>query len=90
TAFVIPSDFYKNTTLNIGRFKYPKTTKIIEVNLGTNNVREIDRKSLDELAEKNSNTISISPYYLRDNRIFEYYILLKYIEFWQVINPNID
>ncbi|WP_254519598.1 hypothetical protein, partial [Salmonella enterica] len=53
TAFVIPSDFYKNTTLNIGRFKYPKTTKIIEVNLGTNNVREIDRKSLDELAEKN-------------------------------------
>jgi hypothetical protein len=90
TAFVIPSDFYKNTTLNIGKFKYPKTTKIIEVNLGTNNVREIDKKSLDELAEKNSNTISISPYYLRDNRIFEYYILLKYIEFWQVTNPNQD
>ena len=70
TAIVIPSDFYKNTTLNIGRFKYPKSTKIIEINLASKNVREIDRKLLDEFAKKDSNTIAISSYYLRDNRIF--------------------
>ena len=86
TAIVIPSDFYKNTTLNIGRFKYPKSTKIIEINLASKNVREIDRKLLDEFAKKDSNTIAISSYYLRDNRIFEYFIALKYIEYWHILN----
>lgn len=86
TAIVIPSDFYKNTTLNIGRFKYPKSTKIIEINLESKNVREIDRKLLDEFAKKDSNTIAISSYYLRDNRIFEYFIALKYIEYWHFLN----
>ncbi|HEM5274298.1 TPA: hypothetical protein U1352_001722 [Streptococcus suis] len=88
TAIVIPSDFYKNTNLNIGKFKYPESTKVIEVNLVSNNVRELERSMLEELAEKDANTFSISPYYLRDNRIFEYYILLKYIEFWMVINQD--
>ena len=86
TAIVIPSDFYKNTKLNIGRFKYPKSTKIIEINLASKNVREIDRKLLDKFAEKDSNTIAISSYYLRDNRIFEYFIALKYIEYWHILN----
>ena len=88
TAIVIPSDFYKNTTLNIGRFKYPKSTKIIEINLASNNVREIDKKLLEELANKESNTIAISSYYLRDNRIFEYFIALVYINFWHILNPG--
>lgn len=88
TAIVIPSDFYKNTTLNIGRFKYPKSTKIIEINLASKNVREIDRKLLDEFAKKDSNTTAISSYYLRDNRIFEYFIALQYIKYWHFINPG--
>ena len=86
TAIVIPSDFYKNTKLNIGRFKYPKSTKIIEINLASKNVREIDRELLDKFAKKDSNTIAISSYYLRDNRIFEYFIALKYIEYWHILN----
>ncbi|OFO02187.1 hypothetical protein HMPREF2607_00510 [Streptococcus sp. HMSC078H03] len=88
TAIVIPSDFYKNTTLNIGRFKYPKSTKIIEINLASKNVREIDRKLLDEFAKKDSNTTAISSYYLRDNRIFEYFIALQYINYWHFLNPG--
>lgn len=88
TAIVIPSNFYKNTKLNIGLFKYPKSTKIIEINLASKNVREIDRKLLDELAKKDSNTIAISSYYLRDNRIFEYFIALKYIQYWHLLNPG--
>lgn len=88
TAIVIPSNFYENTKLNIGLFKYPKSTKIIEINLASKNVREIDRKLLDELAKKDSNTIAISSYYLRDNRIFEYFIALKYIQYWHLLNPG--
>ena len=88
TAIVIQSNFYENTKLNIGLFKYPKSTKIIEINLASKNVREIDRKLLDELAKKDSNTIAISSYYLRDNRIFEYFIALKYIQYWHLLNPG--
>ena len=80
-ALVIPSEFYTNTKLNIGLFKYPKTTRIIEINTINYNVREISKKILDALAEKDQNTISISSYYMRDNRLFECYLLLKYINY---------
>lgn len=80
-ALIIPSDFYKNTKLNIGLFKYPKTSKIIEINVVNHNVREITQKILSDLANKDKNTISISSYYLRDNRLFEYYLLIKYINY---------
>lgn len=90
TALIIPSDFYKNTKLNIGKFKYPTSTKIIEINEVTNNVREIDRKLLLELSNKENNTFAISSYYFRDNRLFEYYILLKYIQIYQVTHPNFE
>ena len=40
------------------------------------------------LLKKDSNTIAISSYYLRDNRIFEYFIALKYIQYWHLLNPG--
>ena len=83
-AIVIPSSFYQNTQLNIANFKYPKSSILIEINLKNMNARKINSKILTELKGKNTNTISISPYYIRDNRIFEYYLLLKYIRFVMV------
>lgn len=88
-ALVIPSDFIKNTKLNIAKFKYPETSIMLEVNVKNYNVRRLDKKYLNDLASKyDDNTIAISQYYFRDNRIFEYYILLKFIQYWNVSHPN--
>lgn len=87
-ALVIPSTFIQNTSLNISLFKYPETSIIIEVNLKNYNVRKIDRTELAKLARSENNIVAISQYYLRDNRIFEYYIALKYVELWHAINPR--
>ena len=40
------------------------------------------------LLKKDSNQLTISSYYLRDNRIFEYFIALKYIQYWHLLNPG--
>lgn len=87
-VLVIPSSFINNTSLNIAMFNYPKTSLIIEINLNNKNVRKINRDELNKLANNENNTIAISQYYLRDNRIFEYYIALKYIQYWHVRNPR--
>lgn len=87
-VLVIPSSFINNTSLNIAMFNYPKTSLIIEINLNNKNVRKINRDELNKLANNENNTIGISQYYLRDNRIFEYYIALKYIQYWHVRNPR--
>lgn len=87
-ALVIPSYFIKNTNLNIGKFKYPETSIIIEVNLSNKNVRKLTNKDLQDLSTKDSNTIAISQYYFRDNRVFEYYILLKFLNYWHSTHPE--
>ncbi len=76
---VIPSDFIKNTALNIGKFKYPKNSRIFEVNSKNDRVREISKKELLDLskASDDNNLITISQYYVRDNRLFECYILFQ-------------
>lgn len=87
SVLVIPSDFYKNTKLDISKFKYPDTIKLIEINLVNNNARELDKEELKKLSA-DTNKISISSYYFRDNRIFEYYLLLKYVHYWEVTHPK--
>lgn len=87
-ALVIPSDFIKNTHLNIGKFKYPKSSIIIEVNLNNYNVRKITTTELRDLSSNAENTVSISQYYFRDNRIFEYYLVLQFILYWHSTHPN--
>lgn len=87
-ALVIPSTFIQNTSLNISLFKYPETSIIIEVNLNNYNVRKIDRGELNRLARSENNMVAISQYYLRDNRIFEYYIALNYVQLWHAKNPR--
>ncbi len=70
----------KNNNFNIGRFKYPDSTVLMEFNDATNAIREITREELDRLkGAENNNLVTVSQYYFRDNRLYEYYILLKYI-----------
>ena len=77
---LIPSDFIKNTNLNIGRFKYPKNSIIFEIHSKNNRIRKITTEELEKLAEAVENNLTtISQYYVRDNRLFECYIAFKVI-----------
>ena len=79
TIYLFPSSVIKNNQFNVGRFKYPKTTIILELNEYNHAIRRIGNDELKKLIIDDDNLISISPYYFRDNRIFEYYILLDYL-----------
>lgn len=80
TILLIPSDIVKFNTFNIGNFKYPSTTLIVEINEGSKVARQIHRKELEKLSTANDNNLtSICQYYVRDNRLFELYMLLRYL-----------
>ena len=79
-VFCFPSSIIKNPNFNIGLFRYPKDTVIMEVNEDNHNVRVITEAELAKLRDAfNNNLITISQYYIRDNRIFELFILLRYL-----------
>lgn len=82
TIYLFPSSVVRKNSFNIARFKYPQTTMILELNECNNAVRKITKKELRELeVAEDDNLVTISQYYFRDNRLFEYYILLKYLLF---------
>ena len=82
TIYIFPDTVIRNNLFNIAKFKYPQTAILLEINENNNAVRLISSKELEELENAyESNLVTISQYYFRDNRIFEYYILLKYLLF---------
>lgn len=89
TILLIPSSVFLNRNFNIALFKYPNTTKIIEINDVNNAVRLISQKELDNFKEQTKNNlISISQYYVRDTRLFEIYMLLRYLCFLRIKNVD--
>ena len=82
SILLFPSSVVKDNSFNIGNFKYPKTIKLFEINDTNNIIRQIEQNELDKLKEATQNNlVTISQYYFRDNRIYEYYILLKYLAY---------
>lgn len=80
TIYFFPSSVIKNNQFNIAKFKYPKTTTIYELNEINYAIREITQQDLEKFDKKeDDNLVTISQYYFRDNRIFEYFILTKFI-----------
>ena len=80
SIYLFPSTVLKQNTFNVARFKYPKTIQILELNEVNNAIRHISEAELKILsAVENETLVSISQYYFRDNRFFEYYILLQYL-----------
>lgn len=78
TILLIPSSVFLNRNFNIALFKYPDTTKIIEINDINHSVRLITNDELNKHI-KTHNIVSVSNYYVRDTRIFEIYMLLRYL-----------
>lgn len=89
TILLYPSSIIKNNQFNIGKFKYPNSIKLFELNENNHIIREVDKKELKQLEEaENSNLVTISQYYIRDNRIYELYILLKYVSYLKNIGEE--
>lgn len=79
TVYFFPSDVLLNNDFNITKFKYPKSTQILQINPKNYIVRDFTEEQKRKFAGVSENLIAISEYYFRDNRIFELYILLKHL-----------
>jgi len=80
TILLFPSSVIRDNSFNIGNFKYPKSTILLELNETNNVARKIEDSELKKLRNATvKKFVTISPYYFRDNRIYEDYILLKYL-----------
>lgn len=80
-VLMFPSSIIKNRNFNIGIFDYPKDSKILEINENNYNIREITREELVKLGKAvKDNLAAISQYYIRDNRLFELYLCLKFLQ----------
>jgi hypothetical protein len=89
TILVIPSSVVNNQNFNIGMFEYPKSNLIFEINESNEAIREITKKELNTLSQvENSTLTSISQYYVRDTRLFEIYMLLRYLCFLKLKNEK--
>lgn len=87
--YIFPQEVLQNNFFNIGTFKYPNSTLILELNTDTNIIRKINNNELKHLANaQRNNLVSISQYYIRDNRFFELYLLLQYLMYLKVIGEK--
>lgn len=84
SILLIPSSVFLNKNFNVGKFKYPKSTHLIEINDYNQVARLVSSEELKKLSEvENNDLICISQYYVRDTRLFEIYMLLRYLCFLQ-------
>ena len=80
TIYFFPSSVIRNNKFNIAKFKYPESKVIYELNEVNHAVREITERELNKIDFKeDDNLMAISQYYFRDNRVFEYYMLMRYL-----------
>jgi len=79
TLYLYPDEVIKNNDFNISNFKYPKSTRVLHVNLKNFAVAEFSEDQRNRYAGLGEKLVAISKYYFRDNRIFELYILIKYL-----------
>jgi hypothetical protein len=89
SVLLFPSSIVKDKLINIGRFKYPESTIILEFNELSKVTREISKEELEKLGKAlDDDVTTISQYYIRDNRLFELYLLLKYLIFLSIKGEN--
>ena len=90
SVFCFPSKLIRNKDYNIGLFKYPEKSKILEFNENNKSVRLITKDELKKMAESVLDTqkVSISQYYIRDNRLFELYICLRYLAWRKLLGDK--
>jgi hypothetical protein len=89
SILLVPSSAFNNINFNIGKFKYPKSTYIVEINDSNKVARRISDEELKTLSTVENNSLtSISQYYVRDTRLFEIYMLLRYLCLLKIKNKT--
>ncbi len=87
SILLVPSSVFSNPNFNIGKFKYPKSTYLVEIKDKNKVARKISEEELNTLSTVEDNSLtSISQYYVRDTRLFEIYMLLRYLCFLKLKN----
>ena len=82
SVLLFPSSVIKDNSFNISRFKYPRKTILVEMNNVNKVLRRIEESELKKLSKSvEENLVTVSQYYIRDNRLYELYILLKYVTY---------
>lgn len=88
-VYIFPNSVLQNNFFNIGTFKYPYSSVLIEINTNDNAIRKITKRELEHFANaQRTNLVSISQYYVRDNRLYEFYLLLQYLLYLRVIGES--
>lgn len=86
SVLCFPSSLIENHPYNIGLFSYPKGCVILEFNEKNYTFRKIADKDLKIFAgSRGKEMVSISSYYIRDTRIFEIYLALRYFHILKMI-----
>lgn len=83
-VYMLPSSIFRNTKFNIGLFKYPEKAVLLELNEVNSSVRVISENERKNLATAVANKISICQYYIRDTRLYEIYLCLKYCQYQKI------
>lgn len=90
SVYIFPDSVLRLNEFNVALFKYPRTKKLIEVNAKSLAVRIIDDNELKLLKDsKEKNLVVISQYYIRDNRLFELYFLLKLLMLFKLKSKKV-
>ena len=64
--------------------KYPEKAVLLELNEVNSSVRVISENERKNLATAVANKISICQYYIRDTRLYEIYLCLKYCQYKKI------
>lgn len=91
-VYCFPDSLISSKDYNIGLFAYPDGCVILEFNETNHTFRKITLKDLKVFAgSRGKEMVTISPYYIRDTRLFELYIALRYFNIFKLIGTaNID
>ena len=77
-VYCFPSSLIAKKDYNIGLFAYPEGCVILEFNETNHSFRRISLKDLKVFAgSRGKEAVTISPYYIRDTRLFELFIALR-------------
>ena len=80
TVYLFPSSVITSGKYNIGLLCYPEKCKLVEFVESSQTFREITKKDLMTFAgKKKAKAVTVSHFYVRDNRLIELYIGLRYL-----------
>jgi hypothetical protein len=85
-VLILPESIFKNKIIE-SNFVFPDEGLVLAINEKNNALRVIDKELIDKLiVSPKENLKLISSYYLRDNRLFELYILLKLLDLHSILS----